>query len=282
MAWAFRIGLVALAGAICPVAAWSATTSIGAARDNTIYASGVNNSAGGAAGIFSGTNGQGSARRGLLAFDVAGELPSGATVTSAALELYLAGSAGNANANIGLHRLNADWGEGTAGSSNPAVSGGGNGFAAAEGDATWNARFHSTTSPTPWSTAGATGDFDPVASASAMVGGTGAIDTESIWLSTPGLVADVQSWLHNPATNFGWALVNADETSSQTVRVFYSSEATLNAASGPLNPEWRPRLVVEYVVPEPASALLALLAWFAVGLAPGRFRARRRLGNAPA
>jgi hypothetical protein len=61
----------------------AATTMIGASRDNTIYQRAVNNSAGGAAGIVSGANGQGSPRRGLVTFDVAGSVPAGAVITAA-------------------------------------------------------------------------------------------------------------------------------------------------------------------------------------------------------
>jgi hypothetical protein len=76
--------------------------------------------------------------------------------------------------------------------------------------------------------------------------------------------SDVRDWLfQQPAQlneNFGWALVNVDETSNQTVRAFYSSEATLDASGMPLNPAWRPTLVVTYYVPEPATAVLLSLA----------------------
>ena len=83
--------LVALA-LISPTA-WSASTTIGAGKDNSIYQSAVNNSAGGAAGIFSGTNGNGSPRRGLLAFDIAANVPAGATITGAQLSMYLGNTA---------------------------------------------------------------------------------------------------------------------------------------------------------------------------------------------
>src|SRR5687767_8728810 len=110
---------------------------IGASRDNTIYQSATNNSAGGAAGIFVGSNGQGSPRRGLIAFDIAGNVPTGATITAANVRIVLGLAANSANVTIGLHWLNVDWGEGNAGSTTIPVSGGGNGFAAANGDATW-------------------------------------------------------------------------------------------------------------------------------------------------
>ncbi len=52
------------------------------------------------------------------------------------------------------------------------------------------------------------------------------------------MVSDVQSWLDNPATNFGWELVNSDETDSRTFRAFWTKEAS--------DPTLRPELVVTY------------------------------------
>jgi hypothetical protein len=238
----------------------AATATIGSSRDNTTYQSAANNSAGGAAGIFIGSNGQGSPRRGLIDFDITGAVPAGATITAANLRMVLGLAANNANVTIGLHRMNADWGEGTAGSTSIPVSGGGSGFAAGPGDATWNARLHSATMPTLWSLPGATGDFNPLASANATVGGSGALESPYIWTSTPALISDVQSWLDNPLTNFGWAVVSANESSNQSVRAFYSSEATQNSSGATLDPAWRPMLTVTYVVPEPVT--VALLAMF--------------------
>jgi hypothetical protein len=233
---------------------------IGASRDNTIYQSAVNNSAGGAAGIFSGSNGQGSPRRGLMEFDVTGSVPAGAKITAAEVRMVLGLAANSTSVAIGLHRLSADWGEGTAGSTSLPVSGGGNGFAAAPGDATWNSRFHSLTTPTPWSAAGATGDFHSLASATAVVGGSGAVDMPVTWSSAVSMVSDVQTWLDSPATNHGWLLLSANEATPQSVRAFYSSEAMQNSTGGPLNASWRPHLALTYVVPEPSIILLVSVA----------------------
>jgi hypothetical protein len=87
----------------------------------------------------------------------------------------------------------------------------------------------------------------------------GAVDNSHTWLSTPALVSDIQSWLSNPATNFGWALINAGEGTSQSVKAFYSRSATQNSSGGTLDPAWRPLLTVTYVIPEPASVLVLVL-----------------------
>jgi hypothetical protein len=239
------------ASAQSPVAA-----VIPASRDTSIYQNSPNNSGGGAAGIFAGTNGQGSPRRGLVAFDVAGHVPAGATIIGTELRMYLGQATGGIGEPVGLHRLTADWGEGTAGSATPTVANSGNGFTAALGDAIWNARFHSPTSPTPWTAPGATGDFASVPSSVSII--TNTLDTPFFWYPSIEMMNDLRLWRDNPSTNFGWALIHQNESRSSSARAFYSSEATLNSTGGALDPAWRPTLTVLYLIPEPAGILLAL------------------------
>jgi hypothetical protein len=249
--------LLAVVVGLVPTSTWSATTTIGALKDNAIFQSNSNNSAGGAPGIHVGTTGQGSVRRGLIAFDIAANVPTGATITSAELTLALGNAANTTSRAIGLHRLRKDWGEGTAGSSAVGIAGTGGGFSAAPGDATWS---HAMLGSIPWSNPGATGDFNPVASATLDVGGSD--DTLHTWLSTPALVSDVQSWLDAPATNFGWALINGSEGTNQSIKAFYSRSATRDSSGLPdsLDAAWRPTLVVSYV-PEPVAAVLFLVTF---------------------
>ena len=101
---------------------------------------------------------------------------------------------------IRLHRLLADWQEGAG----QGFGNEGSGADAAPGDVTWNYRVFMSLD---WSTPG--GDFFPVASATATVGGTGSYTWES-----SGLVTDVQRWLDDPAGNFGWVLLG-DETAER-------------------------------------------------------------------
>ena len=56
--------------------------------------------------------------------------------------------------------------------------------------------------------------------------------TPYVWESTASLVSDVQQWLSAPAINFGWELVNADETTARNFRAFYSRD-TATAALHP-------------------------------------------------
>jgi hypothetical protein len=236
--------------AVGPEAA-AATKTIRASKDNSIFENFPDNSAGGSAGIFAGTTATGSPRRGMLAFDVDDAVPAGATITSVELTLYLGMSAGGTQT-VGLHRLTTDWGEGTAGDTLPTVRNAGIGFLASPGDATWSASF---LGASLWSNPGGTGDFAAVPGASALVGEE--FDIPITWESTAALVSDVQDWLDNPAANFGWALINADEVTIATARAFYSREATVDAGGDPMDLARRPELTITYV-PEPGSCMIML------------------------
>jgi hypothetical protein len=245
--------------ALIPSTANAASVSILPTKDNTIFENVPNNSGGGAAGIFSGNNNTPSKRRGLIAFDVAGSVPAGSVIIGVELSMYLANAPNTNNQTIGLHRMLLNWSENSADTSSPAIAGAGNGVAALAGDATWNENFFGTST---WPTAGATGSFQASASGTAAVGGP--IDNQHKWLSTTGLVSDVQGWLDSPATNSGWAIVNANETSVATFKAFYSKEATLNnggtgTGATAIDPAWRPTLTITYV-PEPAALTLLFLA----------------------
>jgi hypothetical protein len=199
--------------------------NINAQKDNTLYedaAGGLSNGAG--ESFFAGRTGpnaQQKLRRGLIAFDLAGNIPAGAIVDSVKLRLSMSQTTSGPQP-IRLHRVLADWGEGTSNTS------AGNGAPATSGDATWIHRFFNTSL---WTNAG--GDFAAAASGSQTVGSIGIY----VWNSTPQMVADVQMWLNAPASNFGW-LVLGNESGSQTAKKFDSRENS--------NPANRPVLTVFY------------------------------------
>ena len=167
-----------------------------------------------------------SIRRGLLAFDLR-SMPAGSTITSATLTLYMSMTRAGPQL-VEIHRARADWGEGT-------VTGSGAGNSAETGDATWLHTFYDTAF---WSSPG--GDFAPAPSASALVDRMGLYT----WGSTAGLVADVQSWIDAPGTNYGWVLLG-NETTNTTTKAFVSREG-----------DRKPLLTVEYepaCVPDPVG-----------------------------
>src|SRR5262249_57272193 len=78
-------------------------------------------------------------------------------------------------------------------------------------------------------------DFSGSVSASLSVNNLGTYRFNS----TPSLVSDVQQWLRNPSTNFGWVLISEAENATFTVRRFASREDSVNT----------PVLQVQYEVP---------------------------------
>lgn len=185
------------------------TVTINPSKDNTLYESSTGSlSNGSGQSIFTGVDDNGNIKRAVIMFDIAGNIPAGSLITDVDLTLtMLQTTAGSSN--VSLHTLTADWGE--AGSI--ASGNGGGGGAAQTGDATWLHTFYNTSF---WTTPG--GDFNPSASATTSVGGGGIY----LWTSTP-MINDVQNWLGNPASNYGWILIG-DESTSPTAKRFASSE----------------------------------------------------------
>jgi hypothetical protein len=245
------LGLATLLACCASLRLPAATIVLPASHDATIFQNNPDNASGAGNGLFAGTNGSLSPRRALIAFDLSA-LPAGATIESATLTLYLgqfagSGGAGSGppNSTIDLHRLTRSWDEGLTQQQIPptdALGMAGQGAPAAMADVTWNERSFGASPAQPWLQSG--GDFVSLASSSTDVDTT--IDAAFTWASTHDMVADIENWLTDPAMNFGWMLVNEDETSSRTFRAFYSREvATV---------EHRPALTITYSLPVNPSA----------------------------
>lgn len=239
----------------CAATAHATVVTVGALEDTSIFQNSVNNSDGGGPGIFAGTNGTGSPRRGLISFNLS-SIPAGATITNVQLTLTLGLTSGVfTSATIGLFDVNQTWNQGTVESTASGIGGTGNGAAANTGDATWNAAAYSSTSLTAWSAPGGPGgNYSATQSGSLIVTGA-TVGTAYTTSSTAQMVTDVQGWLNTPATNFGWELINADEGDASTVFGFYSSEWD-NAHFGG-SASQVPALQVSYTpAPEPGSGSL--------------------------
>ena len=191
----------------------AAIISIAPSKDNTLYeydpADGDTSNALGFH-LFAGKTAMGELRRGVLAFDIAGSVPAGSTITGVTLSMNMSRTPLSVAYPVELHVLLADWGEGTSQASGEE----GDGAPATPNDATWRHRFFDTIF---WTNEG--GDFSATVSASQSVGDIG----QYIWSSSQ-MVADVQSWLDNPATNFGW-LVLGDEKPTLTSKRFDTRES---------------------------------------------------------
>lgn len=181
--------------------------------DNTLYeddAGAISNGAG--QHVFTGRTNQGDLRRGLFRFDIAASVPEKSAITGVTLQLHVSRSLPGTDT-IALHRVLASWGEGTsdAGPNQPssgAGSGEGQGASASPGDATWLDRTFGTVL---WSEAG--GDFDSRVTAGTPVGSAG----DYTW-SSPQMVRDVQAWLDDPSTDFGWILIGNEGSNGSAIR----------------------------------------------------------------
>lgn len=219
---AVLFGMLALAAAL-PAAA--DVVEVGAAKDNTLFEEEPEASNGAGEFFFTGATALDTHRRGLIAFDVAAAIPEGATIDSATLTLVMSRTIAGSEP-VSLHRVLSDWGEGA--SDAPGEEGAGT--AAEPDDATWNHTFFPDEF---WGTPG--GDFEPAASASQDVAGNGSYS----WTSAT-MAADVQSWLDDPAGNFGWMLVG-NESVPVTAKRFNTKENGDDLT--------RPVLTVEFTLP---------------------------------
>lgn len=214
--------IVGLLGFVCH--AHSAEVAIVAQRDASIFgAPGYDQVADGAGPyLWTSVTAAGVARRALLSFDLS-PIPAGAQIQQVRLSLFLS-RAQDLDPLVQLHRLDAAWTEGpTNGGSQ------GHGAPAVTGDVTWVRRSHPSLS---WSQAG--GDFDPTPSAAVNLGFPGEAYT---WGPTPRMLADLQGWLANPASNHGWILIGV-EANSQNAKRFESRDSS---------PALRPMLLVSYL-----------------------------------
>jgi hypothetical protein len=227
---------------MCPARTAASTIVLTPTKDNTLFGP-TDKSDGLGDELFAGRSGHGDIMRALLAFDVAGSLPTGALINSATLSLTVTTPQNHAS-NVNVFTLLADWGQGVS----SAARGGATGANAATNDATWNVRFFNVPG-TAWATPG--GDFAVDARATQFITGS----TVTAEFASADLAADVQSWLTNPAGNFGWMLRAQDEVSTGIAIRFASRESAVG----------KPALTINYTVaaiPEPTT--LTLLAGMTV------------------
>lgn len=211
--------------------------------DTALFSGNPNNNLGGHTNFAAGTMANGSLSRALIQFNSAASIPTNSIIHSVTLTLAVTAAASATPSSFELHPLLTGWGEGN--------KTGQTGAPASTGEATWNARF---APGTLWGTPGGQSgiDFAAASSGSTSIGGVGSFT----FGSTSGLVADVQNWLNNPGSDFGWLLLNANESDANTARRFASREDGLGR--GPL-------LSIDFSpVPEPST--LGLFGLGAMGL----------------
>lgn len=176
------------------------TLQLAASQDTTIYADEPDLSNGGGEYILAGPG-----QRGLLRFDLSGaDIPDGSTVLDVVLTLNSA-SPGAAAAGVSVSPILTSWGEAGSNASGDETVG----AAAQQFDATW---LYASYDGQLWSNAG--GDFGE-ASATVNVTAAGAYE----WIGGS-LIDDVQQWVDDASTNFGWAI----STGASMVKGFISKD----------------------------------------------------------
>ena len=229
----FERGPARWPGLVCLILACGVATADTAVltpvRDTMMVDEWVQGSNGRGLHMCIGGNGGQDFRRALLVFDISA-IPSGSTINSVTLDLYVNNSNSGGSGIYDVHRLTADWGEGAS----QAPAGECIGTQAELDDASWVYRFYDPDdepgSP-QWANQG--GDFVMTPSATLNVGGLG----HKLWSSAQ-MADEVQDWLDGLESNYGWLVKRSSEVGgTNAIRV--GSRQNTNANQ-------RPSLVVDY------------------------------------
>jgi hypothetical protein len=172
--------------------------------------------------IFAGRNAVGAPYRSVMAFDIAGNIPPGATIVSATVTLHMSRTIVGPHLHT-LHVVTTEWNEGP---SDPGGEEGAGQIPPLPGDCTWIHTFYDTEF---WNNPG--GDFVAAPSASQTVNDIGFYS----W-SDPQMAADVQSWLDN-GENYGWLLFGDEQV--------YPSAKRFDSHENPVE-DYCPVLTVSY------------------------------------
>jgi hypothetical protein len=230
----------------------AATISLTATEDTTLFQRQPDNNLG-SNPLLAGSNAGGFRSRGLFRFDFS-SLPADAVITDVQLQMSVTQVPDPdlfgplVESNFGIHRMLVAWGEGTG----AGLGGGIQGRPAENGESTWNSRLHSTNgSSVPWTdSGGASGsDFETNPSSSTSIRDLGLYT----FGSTPQFINDIETWIADPTSNFGFLLLNQSESTPGTARRFASTENN-SGVSGAI----APTLILTFV-PEPSGyAMIAL------------------------
>ena len=234
-----RVGIVAVGCVFFASVNYAADLAIPCVRDNTLYQGqadggppdGERSNAKGP-NLWSGKGSNGNLKRSAMFFDCSNSIPNEATITSAVLVLTLDRAQPNVGpTDITVHRLVADWGEGTSDAS--FVDGGGRGTNATPGDMTFTHRFWNPGTNDLWATAG--GEFVANGSAGAVAlwpqfsDGPPFHPKYNLRSGDGGSTAtlledDIQKIIDGTNPDYGWMLVG-DETQQPTSKRYLSREA---------------------------------------------------------
>ena len=182
--------------------------------------------------------------RGLLRFDLS-QIPANAKISNAALTVSVVsdGAASTTFEAVYLHRMLQPWVEGSK-SGGPDATGT-LGAPATDGETTWNHRQHPTIA---WGSPGGATNVDFVGNPSAI---TVVMSISNYTFSSGTVTADVQHWVTNAASNFGWMIKSGIESTlaGGAAHRFGSREDAPDA----------PVLTVTYSIPTPIITTLSPL-----------------------
>ena len=184
------------------------------ADEATVYENQTGNNGGGDSEVCIGNLATTSTRRAFVRYTLPAT-PAGATIERVVLQyvqdrVRVQGAGSPKAATLVVRRVTADWVEGTGSGSGTGPCGGGSDVAGVD----W------ATQPTVAATNSASAALpadDPF---------NVAIDTD-IGSGNDGLIADVQTWVDNGATNFGWRLAVAEEGTADNARVLVPGTLTI-------------------------------------------------------
>ncbi|MEO1084408.1 MAG: IPTL-CTERM sorting domain-containing protein [Acidobacteriota bacterium] len=193
--------------------------------DATLYADDADLANGAGDHLFTGRGND--FKRSLVRFDVS-TLPAGSTVDSVELTLHLSRTIVSGITQE-VFRVERGWSEGPTDAPGQEGIGG----TSQTGDVTW---VHTSFDTELWDSPG--GDVADDPSAELLVGDD---IGDYTFASTPALVSDVQGWVDDPSSNFGWQIQGFESFLLRSAKRFDSREHP--------DPARRPRLRVVFTAP---------------------------------
>jgi hypothetical protein len=192
--------------------------------------------------------------RGLFRFDIAGSIPPGSRIKSAVPRIWMQFASQDEEANpsgFDIHRVLVPW---TQGSGSNVVEGapppfpGTLGQPAQAGEPCWAYRQ---TPSIPWAEPGGAAGIDYQEQASGTAPFINNRNNQDYFFQAVSnrIVQDVQLWLDQPGTNFGWLMKASDEFTIWTAKRFLTPESGLDNY---------PRLEIEYIPPPVIQQLQAM------------------------
>lgn len=214
---------------------YSITDTLNANSDNTLYQDDFGTVSNGKGNhFFAGKTYSDRIRRGLISFSVTEQIPPGAVVTDVRLVLHMSKTISGSH-RVTLYKASKHWGEGESYANGEE----GTGTQAETGDATWINNIYSTEN---WDNPG--GDYSGTESANSNVDGIGFYN----WSGTQ-MTNDVQNWVNNNISNYGWILVGDEEDIGTAKRFDTKENSDANV---------RPKLIVTYTFNKVALRMSAL------------------------